>query len=165
MKTLKILALVLLLALAANFARAIDRHPYPPPEQARLDLARALKSAAATHKRVLLDFGGNWCADCLVLNFYFHDPQNLAILNKDFILVDINVGQYDANLDIAKKYQVPLQKGVPALVVLSDRGTLLYTQRQGEFEAMSRMDPASVTRFLTQWEPGHTGCSMMSINC
>ena len=37
---------------------------YPPPEHASADIVAALKSAAASHKRVILDFGGNWCTDC-----------------------------------------------------------------------------------------------------
>lgn len=165
MKSLKIVAIVTILSLSAGAARPAERHPYPLPGQARVDLARALKTAAATHKRVLLDFGGNWCPDCLVLNIYFHNPQNLPILTKSFVLVDVNIGEYDANLDLAQRYGVPLKKGVPALAVLSDRGKLLYTQKQGEFEAMSRMDPSSVTRFLMQWRPRQPGCSMMAVNC
>ena len=42
----------------------------------------------------------------------------------------------DANLDLAGKYGVPLKKGVPALAVLSEHGALLYSQKNGEFEAM-----------------------------
>lgn len=165
MKSLKIFGFAMLLALSAGAARPAERNPYPPPAQARTDLARALKTTATTHKRVILDFGGNWCPDCLILNIYFHNPQNLPILNRNFVLVDINVGEYDANLDLAKRYQIPLNKGVPALAVLSDRGKLLYTQKQGEFEAMSHMDPSAVTRFLVQWKPGQAGCSMMAVNC
>jgi len=32
---------------------------YPPPEQAQADLTAALKDAAAQHRRVIVDFGGN----------------------------------------------------------------------------------------------------------
>jgi len=76
-------------------------------------------------KRILLDFGGNWCGDCKVLDLYFHEPKNQTILESNFILVDVNVGRMDVNTDIAEKYQVPLSKGVPALAVLSDTGKLL----------------------------------------
>jgi len=71
----------------------------------------------------------------------------------------------DQNLDIARRYDVPLNKGVPALAVLSDHGKLLYSQRSGEFEAMRRMDPASVTHFLVQWKPVRPGCSAVMVTC
>lgn len=160
-------------AVMAGFALSFfsaTAHPagrviYPPPQQAKADIAAALKTAAATHKRVLLDFGGNWCGDCQVLDIYFHNTQNLPILKANFVLVDVNVGMLDANVDLAEKYGVPLNKGVPALVVLSSTGKLLYSQRDGEFEAMRRMQSSAVTQFLVQWRPQRAGCSVMMLNC
>jgi hypothetical protein len=70
----------------------------------------------------------------------------------------------DANLDIARQYEVPLQRGVPALAVLRENGKLLYSQKGGEFEAMSRMELSAVTKFLKQWEPGQP-CSTVMVNC
>src|SRR5208337_4855109 len=151
MKTHKLFALAGMLALACGTANSAGRDIYPPPAQAKADLAAALKTAAATHRRILLDFGGNWCGDCQVLDLYFHDAQNKPLLDANFVLVHINVGHYDANLDLAAKYQVPLEKGVPALVVLSEHGALLYSQKNGEFEAMHRMESSSVTEFLAHW--------------
>jgi thioredoxin 1 len=137
---------------------------YPNPAQAPTDLTAALKTAAATHKRILLDFGGNWCPDCQVLDIYFHDPANRPILEAKFVLVHVNIGHMDANLDIAQRYEVPLKKGVPALAVLDEHGKLLYSQKGGEFEAMRRMESAEVTKFLVQWEPQQP-CSTVMVNC
>ena len=120
MKTVKLFALAGLLALACSTANSAGRDIYPIPSQAKADLAAALKTAAATHRRILLDFGGNWCGDCQVLDFYFNDIRNKPLLDANFVLVHINVGHMDANLDLAEKYGVPLKKGVPALAVLSE---------------------------------------------
>jgi thiol:disulfide interchange protein len=165
LKTAKFFLFATMLTLGAASASSASREIYPDPAQAKADLAAALKSAAATHKRVLLDFGGNWCGDCQVLDIYFHNPENLPILESNFVLVHINIGHYDANQDIADRYQVPLQKGVPALAVLSDHGKLLYSQRTGEFESMRRMESSSVTSFLVQWKPVKPGCSAVMVNC
>lgn len=154
-----------LLLLVPGAVQSATRDIYPDPAQAKAELAAALKTAAQAHKRVLLDFGGNWCGDCQVLDIYFHNPQNRPILDANFVLVHINIGHMDENVDIAEKYGIPLQKGVPALAVLSETGKLLYSQKGGEFEAMRRMDPASVTSFLVQWKPTHQGCSVMVVNC
>lgn len=156
---------MLLLVLGLGMGHAADRTIYPPPQQAHADLSSALKAAAASHKRILLDFGGNWCPDCQVLDIYFHNPQNLPILNKNFVLVHVNVGEMDENLDLAKRFGIPLKKGVPALAVLSSTGKLLYSQKSGEFEAMGRMQSSSVTQFLVQWRPQRAGCSVTMLNC
>src|SRR5271168_1334620 len=125
---------------------------YPDGAQAEADITAALGKAAKEKKRVLLDFGGNWCGDCQVLEIYFHAPANHDLLESNFVLVPVNIGRYDENLDIAAKYNVPVTRGVPALAVLDANGKLLFSQRSGEFESMRRMDPASVTAFLTQWK-------------
>jgi thiol:disulfide interchange protein len=162
---IKLFTLVALLALSAGSARSASREIYPAPAQAKADLAAALKTAAASHKRILLDFGGNWCPDCVVLDGYFHNPANRQILEANFVLVHVNIGKMDANLEIAEKYAVPLDKGVPALAVLSENGKLLYSQKSGEFEAMRRMESSAVTKFLVQWKPVREGCSAVMVNC
>jgi thioredoxin 1 len=144
--------LTLLAALTAGTALCAQHDIYPASDQAKTDLAAALATAAATHKRVLLDFGGNWCTDCHVLDSYFHDSANQPILDAGYVLVHINIGRLNANVDIAEQYQIPLRKGVPALAVLGEHGELLYSQKGGEFEAMRSMQSASVTEFLTHWK-------------
>jgi hypothetical protein len=49
--------------------------------------------------------------------------------------------------------------------VLSDQGKLLYSQTNGQFEAMRRMESSSVTGFLVQWKPVRPGCSVVLITC
>jgi len=159
------LVLAVVVVLGSLTANSANREIYPAPAQARADMAAALKTAAETHKRILLDFGGNWCGDCQVLDIYFHDPANRPILEANFVLVHINVGHMDENLDIANKYNVPLDKGVPALAVLTEKGKLLYSQQNGQFESMRRMQSSAVTDFLVQWKPVKPGCSAVIINC
>ncbi len=125
---------------------------YPDGAEAKADLTAALAKAAKEKKRVLLDFGGNWCGDCQVLEIYFHDAANRGLLEANFVLVPVNIGRYDVNVDLAAKYGVPVQKGVPALAVLDSNGKLLYSQRNNEFSAMRRMDSSSVTEFLQKWK-------------
>jgi thioredoxin 1 len=142
----------LMVTIAFPTGRAAERDIYPPPEQAKTDLAAALAASAATHKRVIVDFGGNWCPDCHALDRYFHDSANMPILEANYILVHVNVGRMNENLDIAERYQIPLRKGVPALAVLGEHGELLYSQRTGEFEAMRGMQSSAVTDFLNRWK-------------
>jgi len=165
MKMSKVFGVVAVLALSAAQAFSAGRDIYPDPADAKADIAAALKTAAATHKRVIIDFGGNWCGDCQVLDIYFHNAENRPILESNYVLVHVNIGHMDENVDIAQRYGVPLDRGVPALAVLSDTGKLLYSQKSGEFEAMRRMQASSVTSFLVQWKPTKPGCSVMMVTC
>lgn len=131
---------------------AVKKHLYPADADAGADIASALKQAHNQHKRVILDFGGDWCGDCQVLDIYFHQDPNSQLLDKNFLVVHIDVGHFDKNVDIAERYNIPLKKGVPALAVLDADGKLLYSQQTGEFEEMRYMQAASVTDFLNRWK-------------
>lgn len=166
LKLLRLAAGVAAVLIAAiGPAHSASREIYPDPGQAKADLAAALKTAAQGHKRVIVDFGGNWCGDCQVLDIYFHNPQNRPLLDSNYVLVHINIGRMDENLDIAEKYGIPVTLGVPALAVLSENGKMLYGQHGGEFSHMGRMESAAVTKFLVQWRPPKAGCSVMVVNC
>ena len=152
MNIAKLLALSALLTVGVATASPAGRDIYPDPTEAKADLAAGLKTAAQSHKRILLDFGGDWCGDCQVLDIYFHQSPNEQLLAKHFVLVHIFIGHLDLNVDLAAKYGVPLKKGVPALAVLDAHGAVLYSQRTGEFENMRNMDAQSVTVFLNRWK-------------
>lgn len=129
-----------------------SKHIYSETANPTADIAAALVQAKRDHKRVILDFGGDWCGDCQVLDIYFHQAPNAELLEKNFVLVHIWIGHMDANLAVPEKYGVPINKGVPALAVLAADGKLLYAQKFGEFERMRHMEPASVTEFLEKWK-------------
>jgi len=144
----------LFLALGACIALAAATI-YPEVARAKPDLDAAMKEAAKTQRRVLVEFGGNWCGDCIVLDRYFHDAANAELLRKHYVLVHVNVGDkgISDNFDVAERYGIPLKKGVPALAVLESDGKLVHAQRNGEFESMRKMDPSSVGEFLRKWAP------------
>ncbi|MGB7848384.1 MAG: thioredoxin family protein [Candidatus Acidiferrum sp.] len=126
---------------------------YPANADANKEIAETLHSAAASHRRVLVVFGGNWCLDCHVLDEAFHSPEIAPTLDKSFLVVHVDIGQMDKNLDVAKKYDVPLDRGVPALAVLDSSGKLLFSQKRGEFEAARSMAPEDIIEFLNKWRP------------
>ena len=131
---------------------AVKRHLYSAEADPKTDIAAALKQASLEHKRVILDFGGDWCGDCQVLDIYLHQAPNLELLDKNFLLVHVDIGRFDKNLDVTEKYGVPLKKGVPALAVLDSNGKLLYSQQAAEFGDMRYMYATSVTDFLNKWK-------------
>jgi len=131
----------------------IKKDLYPADVDANAEIAETLHSAAASHKRVLVVFGGNWCFDCHVLDEAFHSPEIAPTLDKSFLVVHVDIGQMDKNLDIAQKYEVPLDRGVPAIAVLDSDGKLLFSQKRGEFEAARSMAPEDILAFLNQWKP------------
>ncbi len=133
--------------------RTLDRDLYPPDADAKADIRAALAKAAKEKKHVLVEFGALWCLDCHVLDNAFKTPGTKDLLDENYVVVHVDVGRYDKNLDVAKQYKVPLEKGVPALAVLNARGKLLVSNRAGEFQGARRMTMAQVLDFLNEWRP------------
>jgi thioredoxin 1 len=160
-----LIAAILLTAIsAAQFKRVPLQAPAQPNPQlyradanATQDIRRALAAAGKQHKNVLLDFGGNWCIDCHVLENAFHQPRIAPLLNSNYIVVHVDVGKYDKNLDLAKKYHVNLGKGVPSLAVVDALGKVLYAT--GDFERARMMSEDDVIQFLDKWKPPTAGNS------
>lgn len=151
-------ALIFTAVAAAQFKRVPLQAPARPNPQlykananAAQDIRQALAAAGRQHKNVLLDFGGNWCIDCHVLDNAFHQPRIAPLLNSNYVLVHVDVGKYDKNLDLAKKYHVNLEKGVPSLAVLDALGKVLYAT--GDFERARMMSEDDVIQFLDKWKP------------
>lgn len=135
---------------SAQTSFRVNKNLYSETANASADIAAAIVRSRREHKNVLLDFGGNWCGDCQVLDIYYHQSPNAELLAKNFILVHINIGHMDKNVDVAKKYNVPITRGVPALAVIDAHGRLLYAEREKEFEHAS---PEAITEFLNRWKP------------
>ncbi len=133
-------------------APALRQHIYSETADPKVEISAALARAEREHKRVILDFGGDWCGDCQVLELYFHAPPNAQLLAQHYLVVHVWIGHMDANMDIPAQYGVPVQKGVPALAVLDPAAGVVYAQRSGEFEKMANVDPRSVTEFLDKWK-------------
>ena len=127
----------------------VNRDLYSETADPAADIAAAVKAARPAHKRILLEFGGNWCADCQLLDYYYRQSPNAELLAKHYVVVRVDIGHMDHNMDIASRYHVPVAKGVPALAILDSNGKLLYSERDKEFEHTS---PEAITAFLNRWK-------------
>lgn len=136
-----------LLAFSCFTAYAAIAPAYDESADAQAEIKQALYQAHAVHKKVLLIFGANWCKDCLELDKSIK-AQNAAMINEKFVLVKVDVGQFDRNLNIANVYGNPIKKGIPAAVVLRPDNTLLYATRAGELSDARRMGDHGIADFF-----------------
>jgi thioredoxin 1 len=133
--------------LFASAAIAADS-PYNEAADAKLDIKQALTQATAANTPVIVVFGANWCGDCKMLDFAMKSGACASLLSKDFKIVKVNVGRFDKNVDVAKSYGVPLEKGIPAVAILSTTGEVLYATRDGELADARKMGDKGVYEFF-----------------
>jgi hypothetical protein len=127
---------------------------YPANADAHAELREAEEKAAAGHKRLLLVFGANWCYDCHVLDLAFQRPDLAPILQAGYEVVHIDLGDDEKkNPDLVQQFDIPLNKGIPALAVAESDGKLVVSQKNGEFEDARGLTPDVLLAFLNQWKP------------
>ncbi|HLW79322.1 MAG TPA: thioredoxin family protein [Terriglobia bacterium] len=114
----------------------------------------AVRLAARGHRNIVLVFGANWCGDCRALDREMRQPDLASLIERNYVVVKIDVGRRDKNLELGDAYHVPVKdKGIPALAVLDPNGKLLHAQAEGEFADAGRMEHAAFQAFFEQWKP------------
>jgi thioredoxin-related protein len=110
------------------------------------DYARALETAKAQNKRVLLDFtGSDWCGPCIEFKKrVFSRPEFSAYADKNLILVEVDYPQQKKqsaelkkqNDKLGKQYGID-EKGFPTIVLLDPAGKIVreFTGYDGETPA------------------------------
>jgi thiol-disulfide isomerase/thioredoxin len=139
----------------ATFAELKTPLPYPYDEAADADaqLAKARALAKAKHKLLMVDFGGNWCGDCRVLAGTIDLPSVQAFMKRHYVLVSIDVGRFNKNLQIPAHYGFSKRLiGVPTVLIV-DPKTDDVLNRDDVFalsDARS-MSPQALADWLARW--------------
>ncbi len=154
-----LLAMVMLLGSLAAAAAGIPNAPYIPyipyvsydeAADAQAEVRQAQAAARWDGRPLLLVFGANWCEDCRALDRTLKSDRNATLIAREFRVVKIDVGRFDRNLDIAEAYGNPIKQGIPAAVIVSPAGRVLYATRAGELADARRMNEAGVYGFFRE---------------
>jgi thiol-disulfide isomerase/thioredoxin len=124
--------------------------PYDTTADAHAQVAAAFATAQATGRKVLLDFGGNWCPDCRMLAGVMGVPQVQAWSGEHFATVLIDVGRENKNLDIAAKYGVKIT-AVPTVLVITPDGKLLNGDAPFALADARSWSQQAVVDLLAKW--------------
>src|SRR5271165_1950215 len=98
--------------------------PYDAQADAHAAVTAAFAAAQATGRKVMIDFGGNWCPDCRMLAGVLAAPPVKDWADDGFITVMVDVGRFKKNMDIAARYGVRIT-AAPTVLVLTPDGRLL----------------------------------------
>jgi thioredoxin-related protein len=132
----------------------MKKNIYPDDADAHAEIKEAEVRAAREHKRLLLVFGANWCFDCHVLDLAFQQQDLAPVLAVNYELVHVDLGPDEhKNADLVQQYEIPLDKGIPALAVAESDGKLVVSQKNGEFEDARGLTPEVLLQFLNKWKP------------
>lgn len=138
-------------------ARSQDATPvqaaqvYDESADARAVLDAALVRATKENKRVLIQWGANWCGWCRTLHGVM--TKNAEVSRKllyEYEVVRVDVGRFDKNMELARSLGADF-KGIPYLTILDAQRTPLAQHDTVAFEVAesNSHDPKKLVEFLT----------------
>jgi thiol:disulfide interchange protein len=157
--------LIAALGLAGCATPIAQPEPNPAIYDAQADgeqqLAAALAEARRTEKRVLVNFGANWCSDSQKMYRLLQDNTRIAeLLRTRYVLVLIDANnrtdtKVRRNHALAERLGNPFQHGIPVLLVLDADGRPLNSDPDERLVDSDHRHPRKVLRYLTKWaSPG-----------
>jgi len=131
-----------------NLPFAGDTLPYDADANARLEFNEARKSAVASGKFLMVTFGANWCLDCRTLHHNLNSDDLTPYTNDRFLFVNVDVGKFNQNADLARDLGVSLSRGIPVAIFFDPEGEVIGTTNEGELEPARRYSSKQILKFL-----------------
>jgi len=126
--------------------------PYDEKADADTQVAAAKARAKRDKKKLIIDLGGNWCPDCRILAGVLELPEVRAFVARHYVVVTVDVGRMDKNLQIPRRYGIDRVRGVPALLIVDPRtDKLLNADRLFALSDARSMTPQALADWLAQW--------------
>lgn len=128
--------------------------PFPYDERADADaqVKAAFERARKNGKRVLIDLGGNWCADCRILDGVMELPEMKPFMAAHYEMVSVDVGRFNKNLQIPARWGLgKLEKGVPTIIIADADGKAVNISNAADLESARSMTPQGIADWLARW--------------
>lgn len=129
--------------------------PLPTPYDAAADphaqVAAAQAEARREHKLLLVDLGGNWCPDCRLLAALMREPEVAAFVQAHYVVVTVDVGHMDKNLDIPGHWGMSRVEGVPNVLIVDAHDKLVNAGHTSALSDARHMSPQALADYLARW--------------
>jgi thiol:disulfide interchange protein len=126
--------------------------PYDEAANADAQVAAAFARARKSHKRVLIDLGGNWCPDCIVFANFIQLPEMRRFMADHYEKVVVDVGRFDRNLQIPARFGFKARlAGVPMILVATPDGKLVNGTDVFAATDARHMTPQALASYLAKY--------------
>ncbi len=127
-----------------------EKGPYDDQANPAKEIKHALQEAQSQDKFILLNFGANWCHDCITLADQMHKSPLKELIEGNFLQIKVDIGEGDKNQLLVKKYGNVTKRGIPTIVVLDKNDKLLTGTLTGQLSNARNMGEQELYSFFVQ---------------
>ncbi|MBT8078124.1 MAG: thioredoxin family protein [Gammaproteobacteria bacterium] len=122
--------------------------PYKNDADAPGTVASARQQALNDEKFLMVTFGANWCLDCRTLYHHLRSPEVRTFTTDTFDFVNVDIGKFNTNVDLATDLGVDLQRGIPVAIVFGPDGDVIGTTNAGQLEPARFYTSKQILKFV-----------------
>jgi len=122
--------------------------PYDAEIDARAEVAAARLDAQSDRKFLMVTFGANWCLDCRILHHHLKHGEVADYARDLFRFVNVDVGKFNQNRDLAAELGVDLRRGIPVAIFFDPEGRVIGTTNEGQLEPSRRYSSKQILKFI-----------------
>lgn len=122
--------------------------PYQPDPDAPTTVATARQQALDDGKFLMVTFGANWCLDCRTLHHHLKSPEVAAFTGDIFDFVNVDVGKFNINRELASNLGVDLRRGIPVAIFFGPGGKVIGTTNEGQLEPARFYTSKQILKFV-----------------
>jgi thioredoxin-like negative regulator of GroEL len=131
-------------------------YPYDKNADAGARVREALARAQQNGKRVLVDFGANWCPDCRILAGVLELPEVKSFVAEHYEVVTVDVGRFNRNIAVVQQFGIRQLAGLPTIVIADADGKPLIVSNATEIAGPRGATPQTIADWLARWAPKKT---------
>ena len=144
-----------------NLLKASDilQEPHPQPFKCgNLDaqsLKKFITNAVQERKQPIVIFGANWCPDARLLEAVLQLPSVQNFLNPKCNILNVDVGDYEINIELFKYFDPEIETGIPRVFILDINGKPLNIDSNDKMRTARQQSPQEIFDYFQDFIAGN----------
>jgi len=122
--------------------------PYEETVDAHAMVSAGRQEALEGGKFLMITFGANWCLDCRTLHHHLQSDEVREYTEGIFEFVNIDVGKFNHNRDVATDLGVDLTWGIPVAIFFDPEGRVIGATNDGQLEPARYYTSKQILKFV-----------------
>ena len=111
-------------------------------------LKNFIANVAQNKKQPIVIFGANWCPDARLLEAVLQLPSVKQFLDGACSILNVDVGNYERNIELFKFFDVGIETGIPRVFILDINGETLNMDSNDRMRTAREQSPQDIFDYL-----------------